>query len=184
MAGDRAAYADLVRRHHPRVLRLCLSLLGRPADAEDAAQTAFIKAYERLDSFRGEASFATWLHRIAANVCLDLLRKSAREKADSLEVLEASQTRAWRRATAGPDEAAEPARRRDLLENILGPLSPEYRLALTLKEVQGLTYEEIAVELGWTLDSVKARLRRARLKLAENMRHFKDSPDVQKEKGS
>src|SRR5262249_26979807 len=85
--GDADAYADLIRKNHAKIMGLCLSMLGNPTSAEDAAQEIFIKAYRSLDKFQANSAFSTWLYRIAANHCLDLLRQKTREKTDSLEAL-------------------------------------------------------------------------------------------------
>jgi len=82
--GDRNAFANLVREHHPRVILLCRSMLGNDAEADDAAQEVFLKTFQKLEEFDGRSRLATWLHRISVNLCLDLLRRRAREKAGSL----------------------------------------------------------------------------------------------------
>ncbi len=148
------------------------------ADAEDAAQTAFLRAYERLDSFREDAEFSSWIYRIAANAAMDILRRRGRDKTVSMEALPEELKPAWNRAMAKKDSALEDAERRRLLESLLSTLPPDYRLVLTLRELEGLSYEEIAKTLDWTLDSVKARLRRARVKIAETVRHFPAAESV------
>ncbi|TBR16969.1 sigma-70 family RNA polymerase sigma factor [bacterium] len=170
--GDRDAFADLVRLHHPNVYGLCLGMLGDPAAADDAAQEAFLSAWKALKSFKGDSAFGTWLHRIAANKCLDALRRSARRGEDSLDaILEGggSRSESVQAGGRGPEEAAAAA---DLSAKVMGSLSDEYRLVLTLREVQGLSYEEIMTVMDCSLDSVKARLRRAREAALERLRHF------------
>ncbi|MCX5789053.1 MAG: sigma-70 family RNA polymerase sigma factor [Elusimicrobia bacterium] len=157
-AGRRSAFEALVRRHHVRIIQLCGSLLGNQAEAEDAAQEVFLKAYVSLTRFEGDAAFGTWLHRIAVNHCLDLLRKRARRKTDSLDELVEREGRAI--------EAA------DLAARLLATLPEEQRVAITLRETQGLNYEEIAKVMDCTVDSVKGRLKRARETLEKSLRHF------------
>ena len=164
LQGDRNAYADLVRAHQAKVLRLCVSLLGEP-DAEDAAQEIFLKAYRSLSSFRRDSSFSTWLYRIASNHCHDLLRKRSRQKTESLDELPESLL-----TSADPRVGAEQA---DLAEQILLTLSPEERLILTLREVEGLSYQEIAEVLSCSLDAVKGRLKRARETLMSRLDTFR-----------
>lgn len=169
---DRDAFADLVRAHHAKIYGLCLGMLGDPAAADDAAQEAFLAAWKSYDSFKGDSAFGTWLHRIAANKCLDALRRAGRRGEDSLDaILEAGGERAEaaQAGPRGPEAAAEAA---DLAARVLGGLSEEYRLILTLREVQGLSYEEIMQVMDCSLDSVKARLRRAREAALERLRHF------------
>jgi len=177
-AGQRDDYAHLVRKYQERVLRLCTSLLNHATTAEDAAQEIFLKAYQALDTFRGDASFSTWLYRIAANHCKDLLRKRSREKTESWEALvEAQGEQVQQLLTSTEDPKSVPADA-ELVERILSHLPPNYRLILTLREVQGLTYQELADTLACSVDAVKARLRRARQELQDTLRHFLDPGNV------
>jgi len=166
--GDRNAFANLVREHHPRVILLCRSMLGNDAEADDAAQEVFLKTFQKLEEFDGRSRLATWLHRISVNLCLDLLRRRAREKAGSLEGVELSDHEAGRRASDAKEE----------ISALLALLPEDQRTAIILRELQGFSYEEICETTGWTLDSVKARLRRAREKLSEKIRHFEAPPGV------
>jgi len=175
--GDDAAFAELVRRHAPRVRALCSATLGGPSEAEDAAQEAFLKAHRALARFSGQASFGTWLHRIAVNHCLDVLRAAGRRRSESLDaLLEADGS-----ALGGVLSEASPAKAledRDTVKRLLARLNPEQRLALTLREAEGLSYEEIASVMACSLDSVKSRLKRARIELLEITRHFSDADGV------
>lgn len=169
-SGERAAFERLIALHQDRLYRLCLSMLGDAQDAEDAAQESFLKAYRSLGKFRLDSSFSTWLHRIGSNACLDRLRGRARGKSQSLDEIVAQEGERLSRLL-GPDEAAA-LESKDLAERLLETLPAEQRLVLTLRELQGLSYEEIAETTGASLDSVKARLRRAREALEEKLRHF------------
>ncbi|MDE2491344.1 MAG: sigma-70 family RNA polymerase sigma factor [Elusimicrobia bacterium] len=177
LAGDRDLYAELVRRHHARVLGLCASLLG-DADADDAAQEVFLKAYSRLRDFRADAAFSTWLYRIASNHCLDERRRRARRASDSLDALTEAESDRLQAALAEPGDAARGLEDADLAEKALAALPPDYRLILTLREVEGLDYKEIMEAMDCSLDSVKARLRRARALLRETCRHLLPSGSV------
>ena len=170
-SGDDAAFAELVRRHAPRVRALCASVLRDDAEAEDAAQDAFLKAHRSLGRFAGGSSFSTWLHRIATNACLDRLRASARRRAQSLDALLESDSAALGTALREESPAAA-LESRDLVARLLERLTPEQRVALTLRELEGLSYEEIASALSCSLDAVKARLKRARAELLDLARHF------------
>lgn len=170
-SGRREAYAGLVRRHHVEVLRLCASLLADASQVEDAAQEVFLKAYRALGRFRGGSSFSTWLYRIATNHCLDVLRRESRNRAESWdELVEREGERLHR--LLGPSRPESALEASDLVRRVLAQLSPEYRAVLILRETQGLSYQEIARALDCSLDSVKARLRRARQELEEKLRHF------------
>ncbi len=176
--GVRAAFAELVRRHQPAVLGLCRTMLGDADEADDAAQEAFLKAWRSLGGFSGGSRFGTWLYRIASNHCLDLLRARSRRATQSLDELVEAESPALQRAlgTGAPASAALEAS--DLAARLLATLPEEQRLALVLRETQGLRYDEIAEVMGCSVDSVKARLKRARETLQESLRHFSGGPNV------
>ena len=178
LSGDREAYADLVREYQGRVLRLCTSLLCDPTFAEDAAQEIFLKAYKGLAKFRGDASFSTWLYRIAANHCKDLLRKRIREKTESWETLLEEHGDQIQKLLASAKGSEPCASNTELADAVLSQLSPDSRLLLTLREVQGLSYKELADTLHCSLDAIKARLQRARQSLQDKLRHFLRSESV------
>lgn len=165
-----AEFEALVREHAPRVRALCASVLHDPAEADDAAQDAFLKAHRSLARFKGDSSFGTWVHRIAVNVCLDRLRAASRRRAESLEALSERDAAALRTLTEPSAEAS--LADRDLAERLLSRLTPEQRLAFTLCERDGLSYGEIAAAMSCSLDSVKSRIKRARADLAGFARHF------------
>ena len=179
LQGHSRAYADLVNAHQAQILRLCASILSNETEAEDAAQEIFLKAYRSLASFRKESAFSTWLYRIASNHCRDLLRKRAREKTESLEKLMEESGDAIEKLFASPIDPRSKTENSDLVEKILGELLPDQRLILTLREVEGLSYQEIARVLHCSLDAVKARLRRAReaLNLPDTLKPFQTSKE-------
>ncbi len=177
-SGEREAYSDLVRLYQSRVLRLCTSLLGDANSAEDAAQDVFLKVYRVLPTFRGDASFSTWLYRIAANHCKDLLRKRKREKTESWEGLLEKHGDTIEQMLAVKESPKPSAGDAELVEKVLSQLAPDYRIILTLREAQGLSYQEIADTLQCSLDAVKARLRRAREALQDKLRHIYRSESV------
>lgn len=163
-AGDLAAFELLVDRHGVGVYRVALRMLGNEADAEEAAQDAFVQAWRALDRFRAESAFATWMYRIVTNRCLDAL--AARRAEEPLDE---------RAETAAPDdlEAVVDGRERwAALVGAIGALSAEQRAALVLREFEGLSYEEIADVLGVTVGAVKGRLHRARLELMQRLTAF------------
>ena len=187
--GQTEAYGDLVRQYHKRVMGYCFSMLTNRTDAEEAAQDIFVKAYRSLDKFKGDSSFSTWLYRITANHCLDILRKRNRRKNVSLDALVENEGSQVQKLFATPSLADTQMENRQLADKILSTLSEDQRQILTLREAEGLEYMEIALMLGCSLDAVKGRLARARRQLQENLRHIQKSWDVQnieakKEKGS
>ena len=174
--GEVEAYAELVRAHQAAILRLCASLLSHAADAEDAAQEIFLKAYDALGSFRQDAAFSTWLYRIATNHCRDLLRQRARQRAESLDALLEAAGDAAEMLFAPAQDPRSAMQTRDLIEQVLRRLSPDERLLLTLREAQGLSYQELAAVLDCSLDAVKARLHRAREALLQIGDTFRQPP--------
>lgn len=174
LAGQTDTFATLVRRYQDRVYGLCLSLTKNPTEAEDAAQEVFLKVYQRLKEFRFESSFSTWLYRVAYHHTLDLLKARSRRPAESLDAM--VEARGEFIPEPPPTESSTQA---DQARQILEGLRPEDRLVLTLREVQGLTYEELTHTLEISLDAVKSRLRRARETLRQKARHFSPSSVVQ-----
>lgn len=169
-AGDTEAYAALVMKYQARIRSYCLWTLRNAAEADDAAQEVFIKAYRGLGSFRGSAGFSTWLHRIAVNHCRDLLRKTAKQRlTESLDEIREREGEAADALASTEDPMRD---RRRLVQEALDRLPEQYRTILVMREAEGLSYEELAKFLGCSLDAVKARLKRARAQLEENARHF------------
>ena len=160
LAGDEAAFRQLYRRHTPRLLAVALRLAGgAEADAEDVVQETWIKAVEKLNAFRWESAFGTWLHAIAVNVAREAARKRGRrQEADLPEQLEPA---------AAPPEHVEAMD----LERAIAQLPDGYRTVLVLHDVEGYTHEEIAARLGVAAGTTKSQLfwarRAVRAQLAE-----------------
>lgn len=170
-AGDLDAFEELVKRYEGKVYTVAYRFVGNHADASDLAQETFVRVYQSLPGFRGESSFATWLYRIAANVCRDDLRKKQRRQKVSLdEIMEQPGGYAHPASTdIGPEEAMEQLETRTAVQVCLNSLSEEHRLVLVMREVQGLSYEEIAAVLGCSLGTVKSRINRARQALKQKI---------------
>lgn len=161
--GEIDAFSALVRKHQDAIYRLTTRMVGMDA-AEDLAQGAFLKAWQEIDHFAGEAAFGTWLYRIATNLCLDHLRKTARQRLLPLEDL----------AATVPDDddvaemvvgAAEQEERRLALKRALAELPSEDRLLLAMRVGDQLSYAEIADLLSLNPSTVGTRLYRARSRL-------------------
>ena len=164
--GDQAAFEQLVRLYEKRVFALTLRMCRNPEDAAEAAQEAFLSAWQGLAFFRGESSFSTWLYRLASNACVDLLRREGRHQAaagPSLNDEEAPLDVAD--GTPGPQEAAERSELRQQIEDGLSALSPEHRQVLILREMHQLSYDEIADTLDLDVGTVKSRISRGRKQL-------------------
>jgi len=175
--GDDAAFEELVLKYQDRVYGLALRLTRRPEEAEDVTQEAFIKAYRALGDFKGESAFYTWLFRITFNSAHTRLRtlgrRHSREKVVSFGPAGPGEEDAPGRhvtepASAEPEPVAvlESADAQERVRQAIDELTPDNRAAITLREVEGLSYDEIADVTGWTRAAVKSRLHRVRQELA------------------
>lgn len=163
--GDLAAFNALVERYQRQVYNLCLRLLASAEAAEDATQEAFIAAYRRIASFRG-GSFRAWLLRIAANASYDELRRRHRRPVASLEAATALPGAAEVPSpAAGPEEEALRQELNVCLQEGLGTLPADQRLAVILRDVHGLSYEELAEVMRCSVGTVKSRIARGRARL-------------------
>lgn len=162
--GDQDAFGELVRHYEKRVLALTLRMCRNPEDAAEAAQEAFLAAWQGLGGFRGDSAFSTWLYRLASNACVDLLRREGRYRGNaSLDDEELNLD-----VPAPLPTPQEEAERRELGERIeagLQALPPEYRAVLVLREIQQLRYDEIARVLSLDVGTVKSRISRGRKRL-------------------
>jgi RNA polymerase sigma-70 factor (ECF subfamily) len=161
--GEERAFTTLMQRHENRIFSLALRITGDRADALDATQDAFISAFKRARSFRGEAAFSTWLYRIGINSCNDLLRKKGR-----LPIPRDDDSADEREAAASPGRSLEEevVTRLDLIA-ALAVLPMEYREALTMHDLGGVPYEDIAALTGVAIGTVKSRISRGRQRLAK-----------------
>jgi RNA polymerase sigma-70 factor (ECF subfamily) len=162
VAGDLDSFAVLVERHQEVVLRVAARIVG-PTHADDVAQDAFLRAFHRLTQFRGESTFRSWLLRIAHNTALTLL-----EREQALQGEEPEQESTAPHGT--PADELVLTERRSRLAGKLRLLSPAHRTVLVLRDLEGLSYEEIADVTDTPLGSVKGRLHRARRELIEILR--------------
>ena len=174
--GDTDAFAQLVEQNQNRIYSLALRMVGSPEDAADLAQEAFFSAWRGLEHFQGEAAFSTWLYRLTSNACIDFLRREKRKRAAG-GVLSLDDTEEG--ATLDlPDYEADPHRRlereevRETIERGMAALSPEHRKVLSLREISGLSYAEIADILGLEEGTVKSRIARARLALRKKLLEY------------
>jgi len=167
-AGEPRAFEELVIACQHRVFGVALRMLGSRAEAEEVAQETFLRAHRALGAFRGEAKLSTWLYGIASRLCLNRLASGERRlRREDPEVLE-------RVASAGADPADELERgeTQAALHRAIAELGEERRLVVLLRDVEGLSYEEIAEALGLELGTVRSRLHRARMDLKEKLERF------------
>jgi RNA polymerase sigma-70 factor, ECF subfamily len=171
--GDVAAFDKLVRRYERNVFNTAYRLSNSYDDASDIAQEAFVRAWNNLKSFRGDAAFSTWLYRIVTNVFLDdRKRKRARPHRsleEEMDLDESSVTRQFEDPSPGPVERAEGDERRRLLEGAIASLPDAQRVMVVMYHTQGLAYEEISEITQLPMGTVKSRLNRARLALRDRL---------------
>jgi RNA polymerase sigma-70 factor (ECF subfamily) len=166
--GDREAFEALVKKYEAKVYHLAYGFVQDPATADDLAQDVFVKIYLNLSKFKFESEFGTWLYRIAVNHIKDHLRKAGRRKEVTLKELEDSR---FASVDPGPGREAErmDEERRAAVHQALASLPPKYNVILTLRDVRGLSYEEIAGVLKISPGTVDSRLHRARRLLRKKM---------------
>lgn len=164
-SGDRKAFERLYRQHVNRVYSLCARMVADRTRAEELTQDVFVRAWEKLHLFRGESSFATWLHRLAVNVVLNERKSEGRRR----ERFEEEDAESGMDGYAGPVGGGMPLAPGDLLdlEQAITRLPPGARRVFTLHDVEGYKHEEIAEMLGVTTGATKAQLHRARMLLRE-----------------
>lgn len=162
--GDVRAFEELAHRHQGALYRLAVRVMGDPTEAEDALQEALLDAWRRIDRFRGESAFPTWMYRVVTNRCLGMLRRPRPVPVD--RVAESA-------APDCPERAAEVDAGMLALRRELRSLRAELRVCWVLRELEGLGYAEIAQITGASEDAVRGRIHRARVRLAEVMRPWR-----------
>jgi len=170
--GDVLVFEDVVLKYRDRIYNLCSYMLGNVHDAEDAAQNTFIKAYQNLSKFNHSASLYTWLYRIAVNTCIDHKRRpfflsifTRSETGEELAIEQISDS-------PSPEKVYDSKQIQDALQEALRKLSPKMRAVIVLKELEGLSYEEIADTLDISIGTVKSRISRARDDLKVSLKDF------------
>jgi RNA polymerase sigma-70 factor (ECF subfamily) len=168
-AGDRDAFAQLVRRYEDQVFTMSLRMLSHREDARDLAQEIFLTVFERLDAFRGESTFKTWIYRITVNRCRDELRRRKTVKhtrPGSLVGADGEQLDPPGREPS-PEQGARGREAEQLVERAMEELPEELKEIVVLRDVQDLSYDEIARVLDVPVGTVRSRLNRARTRLVE-----------------
>jgi RNA polymerase sigma-70 factor, ECF subfamily len=174
--GDYAAFEELVMRHSEKTYALALGMLRNAQEAEDVVQDTFLNVFQRLNTFRGESAFTSWLYRIAANNALMKIRKKKREPIESIDNLlptfkedgaHVAMPGVW--AGRSADKLIDDKKLAKALEDALARLPPQYRVVLLMRDVDGLSNEEISDVMGLSIPAVKSRLHRARLAVREEL---------------
>jgi len=164
--GDKASFEPLIKKYQPRVFATARRYARRESEVEDIVQEVFIKAFQKLAGFRGEAPFEHWLMRLAMRTCYDFLRAHQRNRETSFTELSQPETDWLDQFVIEPDAADEHAEAaRQLIRRILTRLSPSARLVITLLEIEERSVKEIAEITGWSVPLVKVRAFRARAEM-------------------
>ncbi len=190
-ASDLAAFEELTTRHERKIYSLAYRMLQNRQDAEDVTQQAFLSAIEHLAQFREEASFATWIYRIATFAALKVIRKRKGLNTVSLEqatepgedydsIPHPEYIADWKQS---PEQLVERNETQRLLDAALTQLDEKHRLVFVLRDVEGLSIQETAAALGLTESNVKMRLLRARLQLREELTRTLGDPATRIERG-
>lgn len=168
--GDLNAFEELVHRYENKIFNFIYRFIGNWADASDLSQETFIRVYKSLSGFRQNSSFAAWLYRIAANICRDELRKKRRQSKISLDEIAASSEISFtEKGLDCPEKSLEQRERQEMIQKCLNNLPHDYRLVLVMREMQNLSYNEIAEALDCSIGTVKSRLSRARLSFKQKI---------------
>jgi RNA polymerase sigma-70 factor (ECF subfamily) len=177
-SGDTRAFDLLVQKYQNRIAKLIARFVRNPADVQDVAQEAFIKAYRALPNFRGESAFYTWLYRIAINTAKNHLvaagRKSPSYAVDVQEV-EKYDASEWLKEYATPERELLADEIQVTVNSALEGLPPDLREAITLREIEGLSYEDIAQVMDCPIGTVRSRIFRAREAIDEKLQPIVDS---------
>ncbi len=177
VAGDDAAFRELLERYKKRAYGVAIGIVGDPDEAQDVVQDAFIKAYHNLKEFRFGSNFYTWFYRLLVNQAIDRWRKTSRAAAVSLDEKWLSEESSPAESVAFPRTPEELTANRELaaaLERAIGALPEYHRAVIVLREVEGLAYEEIAEVLRCSVGTVMSRLHYARAKLREALKEHRD----------
>ncbi len=175
-AGDRDALRMLAERYHRRILGVVVGMVRNPDDALEVVQETFVRVFRNLDGFKGDSSFYTWLYRIAVNLAIDLQRREGkRSNVEFDETLPPADAGALSAGPASGEDPFETVRNRELGNKIfraIEGLTPDHRAVILLREIEGLSYEEISDALDCSLGTVMSRLHYARKKLQSKLKEL------------
>jgi RNA polymerase sigma-70 factor (ECF subfamily) len=167
LSGNEIGFESLVKKYQHRVLNIVYSLVGRDKDSEDISQEVFLKVYHSLGSFKGQSSFSTWLYRIVVNTTYDFLRKRKHLAGSQQDIQDICDT------STGAREKILLGDRQALIRKALADIPFEFRSAVVLKDIEGLSYIEISKVAGCSIGTVESRIYRARQLLKTKLLKFK-----------
>jgi RNA polymerase sigma-70 factor (ECF subfamily) len=178
--GDTGAFEQLVRKHQRKAYAVALGMVHDPDEARDICQDAFLKAHKNLAAFEGDAQFFTWLYRIVANLCIDHLRKRRGERMEFDETVASGDAGddsgiAPRRLGFDPGRALADKELREHMRAALDKLTPPHRAVLIMREVEGLSYKEMADVMNCSIGTIMSRLFHARKKMQALLLEFRSA---------
>ena len=172
--GDEEAFGELVKIYHQRIYGLAFGMVNNVEDAKEIAQQVWIKVWKKLGGFKEDARFFTWVYRVTSNASLDFLRRRSRRKEDPLpdgvESFGDLQPERAASTVSRPDRQAQHDEVRAAFDEAVAELSPEHRMTITLREVEGMSYDQIAKVMKCRKGTVMSRVFYARRKLQERLR--------------
>lgn len=180
--GDNKAFDLLVLKYQLRLSKLVSRFLRNQSDVPDVVQDAFIKAYRALPNFRGESAFYTWLYRIAINTAKNhLVSESRKSPANSIDAQDAEDYGAseWLKEFASPEREALASELEQIIHKAMAELPPDLREAITLREIEGLSYEDIATVMDCPVGTVRSRIFRAREAIDNRLKPMLDGDSHQ-----
>jgi len=171
--GDSASFEPLIQKYQPRVFATARRYARRESEVEDIVQEVFLKAFQKLSSFRGDAPFEHWLMRLAVRTCYDFLRGHQRNKETAFSELTEPETDWLERFVVQPESAEENAEAaRQLVEKVMSRLSPSAQMVINMLEIEERTVKEIAAITGWSVPLVKVRAFRARAEMRKILKNI------------
>lgn len=177
--GHVSSFEELISVHQQKVYNIALRMLANEQDAFDASQEVFIKVYKNLDKFQENSSFSTWLYRITTNTCLDMIRKNKDKKNDisidsQVEFEDGEASFQLEDKNADVEEEILKKERRQALYEAIQQLNDEHKKMIVLRELQGMSYQEIAEITGANIGTVKSKINRARISLKNSLLKYKE----------
>ncbi len=169
-AGQGEVFAELYTRYYARAHRLAWAMTGRSDTAEELTQEIFLRAWQKIAQFRGDSSFATWFYRLAVRCCLNYRRRWPARQHEGLDTIEQLSEPMTEMETSLHQQQIQTQVQRALLT-----LKPKWRVIVILKDIEGLSYEEIAARVNCSMGTIASRLNRARRLLAQKLEHLKGS---------
>ena len=169
--GNAEAFETLYHAHKRRIYSLCLRMTGNTAEAEDLTQEAFLQLFRKISSFRGDAAFSTWLHRLAVNLVLMRFRKKGLVTSSLDETVGGGEENSHSREIGMQDAVLTATVDRVVLEKAMQELPPGYRMMFYLHDVEGYEHREIAGMMGCSVGNCKSQLHKARMRLRELLRN-------------